>query len=85
MQLYNIINLKGATFYAIAVAMVKITEAILRDLRSVYSVSCYLDGEYGVTGVYLGTPAVVGREGILRVMVPLSREELKLSRSLPAL
>jgi L-lactate dehydrogenase len=75
---YNIINLKGATFYAIAVAMVKITEAILRDLRSVYSVSCYLDGEYGVTGVYLGTPAVVGREGILRVIeLPLSREELE--------
>jgi L-lactate dehydrogenase len=74
---YHIINLKGATFYAIAVALAKITESILRDLRSVYSVSCYIDGEYGVSGVYLGTPAVVGREGILRVIeLPLSPEEL---------
>lgn len=75
---YNIINLKGATYYAIAVAMAKITEAILRDLRSVYSVSCYIGGEYGVRGVYLGTPAVVGREGILRVIeLPLSDDELE--------
>lgn len=75
---YNIINLKGTTYYAIAVTMAKITEAILRDLRSVYSVSCYLDGEYGVRGVYLGTPAVVGREGILRVIeLPLSQDELE--------
>ncbi len=74
---YDIIDLKGATYYAIAVAMARITESILRDLRSVYSVSTYLDGEYGVCGVYLGTPAVVGREGVLRVIqLPLSEQEL---------
>ncbi len=78
---YDIIDLKGATYYAIAVAMARITESILRDLRSVYSVSTYLDGEYGVSGVYLGTPAVIGREGVLRVIeLPLSNQELEAFR-----
>ncbi len=78
---YEIIDLKGATYYAISMAMARITESILKDLRSVYSVSAYLDGQYGVNGVYLGTPSVIGREGILRVIeLPLSAEELKAFR-----
>jgi L-lactate dehydrogenase len=78
---YDIIDLKGATYYAISMAMARITESILKDLRSVYSISAYLNGEYGVHGVYLGTPSVVGREGILRVIeLPLSDEELKAFR-----
>ncbi|HHY18002.1 MAG TPA: L-lactate dehydrogenase [Firmicutes bacterium] len=78
---YDIIDLKGATYYAISMAMARITEAIIKDLRSVYSVSAYLNGEYGVSGIYLGTPSVVGKEGILRVIeLPLSGQELKAFR-----
>lgn len=74
---YEVIEKKGATYFAPAMALMRITEAIVKDLRTVMSVSAYLEGEYGVYGVYLGVPAVVGREGILRITeTPLSREEL---------
>jgi L-lactate dehydrogenase len=74
---YEVIEKKGATYFAPAMALMRITEAIVKDLRTVMSVSAYLEGEYGIYGVYLGVPAVVGREGILRISeTPLSREEL---------
>lgn len=75
---YEIISMKGATYYAIALAMCRITQAVLKDSRTVYSVSTYLDGEYGVSGVYLGVPCVVGREGVHRIVeLPLSPEETR--------
>ena len=74
---YEVIEKKGATYFAPAMALLRITEAVVKDLRTVISVSAYLEGEYGIYDVYLGVPAVVGREGILRVLeTPLSREEL---------
>ncbi|HHW17530.1 MAG TPA: L-lactate dehydrogenase [Firmicutes bacterium] len=75
---YHIINLKGATYYAIALALARLTETILKDLRTVYSVSAYLRGEYGIHGIYLGIPCVVGREGVVKTIeLPLSKEELE--------
>jgi len=74
---YEIIDLKGATYYAIALALTRITESILKDLRTVYPVSTYLGGEYGICDVYLGNPSVVGRGGVLRTIeLPLSGTEL---------
>jgi len=74
---YQVIRMKGATYYAIALALARITEAVLKDSRTVFSVSAYLRGEYGIYGVYLGVPAVIGRDGVLRTIeVPLSRDEL---------
>lgn len=74
---YQVIRMKGATYYAIALTLAKITEAILKDSRTVFSVSAYLEGEYGIYGVYLGIPAIVGRGGVLRTIeIPLSEEEL---------
>jgi len=74
---YQVIRMKGATYYAIALTLAKITEAVLKDSRTVFSVSTYLQGEYGIFGVYLGVPAIIGREGIVRALeVPLSRDEL---------
>ncbi len=74
---YQVIRMKGATYYAIGLALARITEAVLKDSRTVFSVSTYLQGEYGIYGVYLGAPAIVGRDGVLRTIeIPLSKEEL---------
>jgi L-lactate dehydrogenase len=78
MAAYDVIEKKGATYYAIATALSRITEAILKDTRTVFSVSSYLQGEYGVEDVYMGVPSIVGREGVLRTIeVPLSESELR--------
>lgn len=75
---YEVIRMKGATCYAIALTLAKITEAVLKDSRTVFSVSTYLDGQYGIYDVYLGAPAIVGRGGVVRTLeIPLSREELE--------
>jgi L-lactate dehydrogenase len=76
MAAYHIIEKKGATYFAIAAALSRITEAILKDQRTVYSVSAYLEGEYGIFDTYLGVPAVIGREGVLSILeMPLSPKE----------
>lgn len=67
---YAIIERKGATYYAIGVGLARIVEAILRDERSVLSVSTLIDGYAGIRGVYLSLPAVVGRGGVERVLRP---------------
>ncbi|WP_162150559.1 L-lactate dehydrogenase [Acholeplasma equifetale] len=73
---YEIISRKGYTNYAVAVAVTKICTAILRDERSIMTVSSFLDGQYGVSDVYLSTPTIVGREGILEILeLTLSHQE----------
>jgi L-lactate dehydrogenase len=61
---YHIIQRKGATFYAIGAGLVRIIEAVLRDQRTVLSVSSLIDKYYGIDDVYLSLPAVVDRGGI---------------------
>lgn len=78
---YRIIAGKGATNYAVALACCQIVESVLRDERRVLPVSTMLDGEYGVSGVCLSVPTVVGQEGASeRLPVPMSDEELQLLR-----
>lgn len=73
---YHIINYKGATYYAIGMALVRIVGAILQDQSSVLTVSTLLDGEYSVHDVCLGVPCVVGQEGIMKIVeTSLSVEE----------
>lgn len=73
---YEIINKKGATFYGVAAALARISKAILRDEDTVLPVSAYMDGQYGINDVYIGTPAVVCADGIKQVIeVPLNEEE----------
>ena len=67
----KIIAAKGATCYGIATAMCRLTDAILSDEKSIFTLSCELNGEYGHSGVYIGVPAVVGKNGI-REIVTLS-------------
>jgi L-lactate dehydrogenase len=72
----EIIARKGATYYAIASSIQRIVTAILRDERAILPVSARVDGPYGLHDVYLGTPCVVGRAGIVRVLeVPLDPAE----------
>ncbi|MBT2725025.1 L-lactate dehydrogenase [Bacillus sp. ISL-46] len=70
---YHIIERKGATYYGIAMGLVRLTKAILQNENSVLTVSAYLDGEYGQNDIYIGVPAVVNRYGVRQVV------ELKLN------
>ena len=74
---YSIIEGKGATYYGIGMAVRRIAEAIVRDEHSVLPVSSMISGHYGVDGICLGLPAVVGRNGAESVLdIPLSQDEL---------
>lgn len=73
---YEIICKKGATYYAIALAISRIVRAILYDENHVFPVSVLLTGQYGIKDVCLSLPAVVGRTGIKRILeIDLSDEE----------
>lgn len=80
---YEIIARKGATYYAIGLALVRILTAILRDEHSLLTVSVLLNGAYGLRDVALSVPAIMGRQGVERVIpFPLTQEEEeKLHRS----
>jgi L-lactate dehydrogenase len=78
---YEIIQRKGATNFAIAAALTRIIEAIVRDEQSVLTVSTLVRGEYGLEDVCLSLPAIVGRGGVQRVLpVPLTDAEVALLR-----
>jgi L-lactate dehydrogenase len=73
---YHIIERKGATYYGIAMGLVRLTKAILRNENSVLTVSAYLAGEYGQKDIFIGVPAVVNRTGIREVVeFELNEEE----------
>lgn len=80
---YEIINAKGATFYAIALALDRICAAILRNESSVLTVSALMEGDYGLNDVYLGVPCIIDHGGIRRILdLELSDKEKELlSRS----
>ena len=65
---YHIINYKGATYFAVGQALVRIISAIVRNEKSVLTVSTVLEGEYGLNNVCLGVPAMVGEAGVDRVI-----------------
>lgn len=77
---YEIINLKGATCYAIGMALARLIKAIIDDEKTIMPVSTYIDNEYkGVDKVYLGVPAIIGHngvEGLLNIHLSHSEEEL---------
>jgi len=73
---YEIIKRKGATSYAIGLAVTQIVQAVLRDQNRVLTVSCLTSGMYGIEDVYLSLPAVVNRHGVNRIVkLSLSPEE----------
>ena len=75
---YEIIKKKKATYYGIAMSVRRICEAIIRDEKSILPVSSMQHGEFGISGVSLSIPAIVGRQGVERVVpIDLSPEEKK--------
>ena len=73
---YAIIERKGATYYGIAMAVARIAAAVIRDEHAVLPVSTVLGGEYGLSGLALSVPAVVGRCGVEAVLeIPLDSRE----------
>ncbi|MCH5384341.1 L-lactate dehydrogenase [Limosilactobacillus reuteri] len=75
---YEIINRKGATFYGVATALMRISKAILRDENSVLPIGAPMNDEYGLNDLYIGTPAVVNASGVAKVIeVPLNDREKK--------
>ena len=78
-EAYYIIERKGATFYGIATALTKIVQAILNDERTILPLSVYLQGQYGLNDIYIGIPAVIGKNGISHIVeLNLSKEEQEL-------
>lgn len=74
----EVIKRKGATFYAIALSVNRICEAILKDEKAVLTVSTLINDRYGVNDVCLSLPCVVGGHGIERgVNPPLLPEEVE--------
>ena len=82
---YELIEKKYATYYGIAMSVRRICEAIIRDEKSILPVSSIQKGEYGIENVALSIPAIVGREGVEKVVpIKLSdteKEELIKSAS----
>ncbi|WP_226680075.1 L-lactate dehydrogenase [Sutcliffiella horikoshii] len=75
---YQIIERKGATYYGIAMGLVRLTKAILQNENSILTVSAYLDGEYESNDIYIGVPAIVNRNGIREILeLDLSEKETK--------
>jgi L-lactate dehydrogenase len=65
---YHIIDYKGATWFAVGLALTRIAAAILRNQHGVLTVSSVLEGEYGLSGVSLGVPCIVSRKGVEQVL-----------------
>ena len=71
---YKIIEKKHATYYGIAMAVRRICECIIRNEKSILSVSSAMNGQFGITGVCLSMPAIVGAKGV-ETLVPISLDE----------
>ena len=58
----------GSAYYAPAASAVEMVEAILKDKKRILPCAAYLEGQYGVTGFYVGVPAKLGRGGVERII-----------------
>ena len=65
---YHIIDYKGSTYFAVGLALTRIAGAILRNERSILSVSMALNGEFGLHDACLSVPCIVGRNGVERII-----------------
>jgi L-lactate dehydrogenase len=76
---YEIIKRKRATYYAIGLGLLAIAEAVLRDQHTVMTISSLMTGQYGVSGIAISLPTIVGRDGAEEVLnLPLSDQEVAL-------
>ncbi|ETP69346.1 malate dehydrogenase [Planococcus glaciei CHR43] len=74
----EIVNLlgNGSAYYAPAASLVEMAEAIIKDQRRILPSIAYLEGEYGLDGIYLGVPTILGAGGIEKIIeIELNDEE----------
>ena len=76
----------GSAFYAPASAAIEMAEAYLKDRKRVLPCAAYLTGQYGVRGLYVGVPVVIGANGVERIIeIALNkRESVQLQKSVAA-
>ncbi|WP_427910087.1 L-lactate dehydrogenase [Pelotomaculum schinkii] len=73
---YEIISRKGATYYAVSLAIKRICESVIRDENTILSVSGLVDGHYGIDGCCLSLPSIVNSRGRgYPLELPLAAEE----------
>ncbi len=73
---YEIINRKKATYYGIGLGLAKLVKTILNNEKEILTVSTYLNGNYGHSGVYIGVPAIISNKGVRDILeIKLSNEE----------
>ena len=65
---YSIIDAKGSTSFGIGMGLARITAAVIQNQDVALPVSAYLQGEYGVEDLYIGTAAIINRSGIVRAI-----------------
>ena len=58
----------GSAFYAPASSAIQMAESYLRDKKRVLPCAAHLDGQYGVRGLYVGVPVVIGAQGVERIV-----------------
>jgi malate dehydrogenase len=58
----------GSAYYAPSAAAARMARAVIEDSGELIPVCAWVDGEYGISGVYLGVEAEIGREGVKRVV-----------------
>lgn len=76
----------GSAYYAPAASAILMAESYLFDKRKILPVAANLNGEYGVKGLYIGTPAIIGKNGVEKIIeVKLNAQELTMfNRSVEA-
>ena len=66
----------GSAYYAPSAAVVEMVDSILRDRKKVLPCAAYLEGEYGIRGLFVGVPVKLGRRGVEQILeIPLSEAE----------
>ena len=66
----------GSAFYAPASSAIQMAESYLKDKRRLLPCAAYLNGEYGVKGLYVGVPVIIGKNGVEKVVeVPLTGDD----------
>jgi len=66
----------GSAYYAPSAAAVEMVEAILKDKKKILPCAVYLDGEYGIQGLFVGVPVKLGANGVEEIIqIKLTPEE----------
>ena len=76
---YEIIEKKKATYYGVAMAVKRICETIVRDEKSILPISSMMKGDFGINGISLSMPAIVGKDGV-ECLVPIQLNEEEISK-----